>query len=170
MAKETKKMGIMDMLNGDNVNVDEVLQSTNAMDEEIRKMAETKMKDEEKKEKAEQLIRISKRAGWTNTRFLIEKQYTKQCDNIEAQLLKDSKELLDCLASGEKDKKPFTPAMYEQELDKITDDSIKKIAEAGKKRRERLKELDNSYVSYYCWGWSNPFQRINRAIEDNKRG
>jgi hypothetical protein len=169
MAKEVKK-GIIEMLNGENVNVEEALKNANAMDQEVLEMAQNKMKEEEKKEKADQLIRMSKRAGWTNLRFLIEKRYTKECDEIESSLLKESKNLLDCLSKGEKDKKPFTPTMYEQELDKITDESIKKIAEAGKKRREAMKELDNSYVAYYCYGWGNPFQRINRAIEDNKRG
>ena len=170
MANKNDKKSIMDMLNGENINVEEALKSANSMDDEIRQMAETKMKDEEKKEKADQLVRMSKRAGWTNLRFLIEKRYTKECDDIESGLLKESKNLLECLTKGEKDKKPFTPVMYEQELDKITDDSIKKISEAGKKRREAMRELDNSYVGYYCYGWSNPFQRINRAIEDNKRG
>lgn len=170
MAKETKTgKSIMDMLNGENVNVEDALKSANSMDDEIRQMAETKMKDEEKKEKADQLIRMSKRAGWTNLRFLIEKRYTKKCDDIESDLLKESKNLLDCLAKGEKDKKPFTPTMYEQELDKLINDSIKKIEEAGKDMRSQKKELDSSYVGYYCYGWSNPFQRINRAIEDNKR-
>lgn len=169
MANKNEKKGIMEMLNGENVNVDEALKNANAMDQEVLEMAQNKMKEEEKKEKADQLIRMSKRAGWTNLRFLIEKRYTKECDEIESALLKESKNLLDCLSNGEKDKKPFTPTMYEQELDRITDESIKKIAEAGKKRREAMKELDASYVSYYCWGWANPFQRINRAIEDNKR-
>lgn len=169
MAKETKK-GIMEMLNDENINVDEALKSANSMDDEIRKMAEDKMKDEEKKEKADQLVRMSKRAGWTNLRFLIEKRYAKKCDDIEGELLKESKNLLECLSKGEKDKKPFTPTMYEKELDEIINSSIKKIEAAGKEMRAQKKELDASYVGYYYCGWGNPFQRVNHAIEDNKRG
>ena len=73
MANKNEKKGIMEMLNGENLNVEEALKNANAMDQEVLEMAQNKMKEEEKKEKADQLIRMSKRAGWTNLRFLIEK-------------------------------------------------------------------------------------------------
>ena len=51
MAKETKK-GIMEMLNGENLNVEDALKNANAMDQEVLEMAQNKMKEEEKKQRS----------------------------------------------------------------------------------------------------------------------
>ena len=78
MAKETTKAAaktssIMDMINNlEGTTVSEDLSAANTMEAEVREMAESKMKEEEKKEKADQLIRITKRAVYTNIRLKIE--------------------------------------------------------------------------------------------------
>lgn len=172
MAKEkenSKQISIMDAITNEKVGVEEVLGQSNAMDDEIRKMAEDKMKEEEKQEKAEELIRISKQAAWTNLRLRIEKNYTNKTDDLVGDALKKSLELLNALKTGEKDKKPYTPTMYMNDLNNLADETVKNIAKAGNKRRELLSELEKSYVGYYSFAWSNPFTRINRAIEDNRR-
>lgn len=168
MAKDNK-ISIMDAIANEKLGVEDVLGQANAMDDEVRKMAEDKMKEEEKKEKADELIRISKQATWTNLRLRIEKNYTNKTDDIEGAALKKSLELLNALKAGEKDKKPYTPAMYLKDLENLVDESVKDIAKAGTKRRELLRELEKSYVGYYGYSWGNPFNRINRAIEDNRR-
>lgn len=168
MAKDNK-ISIMDAIANEKLGVEDVLGQANAMDDEVRKMAEDKMKEEEKKEKADELIRISKQATWTNLRLRIEKNYTNKTDDIEGAALKKSLELLNALKAGEKDNKPYTPAMYLKDLENLVDESVKDIAKAGTKRRELLRELEKSYVGYYGYHWGNPFNRINRAIEDNRR-
>jgi hypothetical protein len=165
MAKETKK-GIMEMLNGENLNVEEALKNANAMDQEVLEMAQNKMKEEEKKEKADELIRITKRAVYTNIRLKIDAKYTKDTKEVMDAARNKSLELLNDLKEGK-----LTPSQYESELEKMIDEQIKKVQECGKSRRDDMNELINSYVSsgYYSFSWSNPFNRLNRAIEDNKR-
>ena len=57
----------------------------------------------------------------------------------------------------------------ENELEKAIDEAIKDVDKAGKERRRRNKELIDKYPNYYCYSWDNPFSRLNRAIESNKR-
>ena len=163
----------MDAVMNEKIGVEDALKESNSFDAEIREMAESQLKEEEKKEKAAELARMSKRAAWTNLRFRIEKNYANKCDDIEGDALKKSLELLNCLKEGKKEidgkKENFTPFMYEKELEKLADESVKAIAKAGEKRRELMNELEKSFVGYYSYGWNNPFNRINRAIEDNRR-
>jgi hypothetical protein len=171
--KNKGKQSIMDAIMNDKIGVEDALKESNSFDAEIREMAESQLKEEEKKEKAAELARMSKRAAWTNLRFRIEKNYANKCDDIEGDALKKSLELLNCLKEGKKEidgkKENFTPTMYEKELEKLADESVKAIAKAGEKRRELLRELEQSFVGYYSYSWGNPFNRINRAIEDNRR-
>lgn len=167
--KNEGKQSIMDAIMNDKIGVEDALKESNSFDAEIREMAESQLKEEEKKEKAAELARMSKRAAWTNLRFRIEKNYANKCDDIEGDALKKSLELLNCLKEGKKDNETFTPMMYEKELEKLADESVKAIAKAGEKRRELLRELEQSFVGYYSYSWGNPFNRINRAIEDNRR-
>ena len=165
--KEEKKTSIIDMIsNLDGGTVSDNLKQANSMEAEVREMAETKMKEEEKKEKANELIRITKRAVYTNIRLVVEAKYTKDTKEIMDAARNKSLELLNELKEGK-----LSPTQYESELEKTIDEQIKKVNECGKERRTNLKELDNSYVSsgYYSFMWGNPFVRLNRAIEDNKR-
>lgn len=167
MAKkeETKKSSIIDMINDLDGSVSENLKQANSMEAEVREMAENKMKEEEKKEKADELIRITKRAVYTNIRLKIDAKYAKNTKEIMDTARNKSLELLTNLKEGK-----ITPSQYETELDKMIDEQVKKVQECGKDRRTDMKELDNSYVScgYYSYNWGNPFNRLNRAIEDNK--
>ena len=164
--KEEKKTSIIDMINNLDGSVTDNLKAANTFESEVREMAENKMKEEEKKEKAEELVRITKRAVYTNIRLCIEAKYTKDTKEIMDSARNKSLELLNDLKEGK-----ITPSEYEKKLDEMIDEQIKKVQECGKERRTNLKELDNSYVSsgYYSFMWSNPFSRLNRAIEDNKR-
>ena len=169
MAKkneESKKTSIIDMINDLDGSISDNLKQANSMEEEVRQMAENKMKEEEKKEKADELIRITKRAVYTNIRLKIDAKYAKDTKEIMDAARNKSLEMLNDLKEGK-----ITPSQYESDLDKMIDEQIKKVAECGKGRRADMKELDNSYVSsgYYSFMWSNPFNRLNRAIEDNKR-
>lgn len=170
MAKETKneskKTSIMDMINNLDGSVSDNLKQANSMEAEVREMAENKMKEEEKKEKADELIRITKRAVYTNIRLKIDAKYTKDTKEIMDAARNKSLELLNDLKEGK-----LSTSQYESELEKMIDEQIKKVQECGKSRREDMNELNNSYVSsgYYSFSWGNPFNRLNRAIEDNKR-
>lgn len=170
MAKDketkTKKTSIMDMINDLDGSVSENLAEVNTMEEEVRKMAETKMKEEEKKEKADELIRVTKRAVYTNIRLKIEAKYQKDTNNIMADARNESLELLKKLQNGE-----LTPAKYAEELDKMISEKIKDVEKCGKQRRDDMKELNSSYVGggYYSYSWDNPFNRLNRSIESEKR-
>jgi len=164
--EESKKTSIMDMINNLDGSVSDNLKQANSMEAEVREMAENKMKEEEKKEKANELIRITKRAVYTNIRLKIDAKYTKDTKEVMDAARNKSLELLNDLKEGK-----LTPSQYESELEKMIDEQIKKVQECGKSRREDMNELHNSYVSseYYSFSWNNPFNRLNRAIEDNKR-
>ena len=87
MAKENKgadkaKNSIIDMINNLDGSVSDNLKNANTMEAEVREMAESKMKEEEKKEKAEELVRITKRAVYTNVRLCIEAKYTKDTKEV----------------------------------------------------------------------------------------
>lgn len=170
MAKKeekTVKNSIMDMISDlESGSVTENLANVNTMEAEVREMAENKMKEEEKKEKADELVRITKRAVYTNIRLKVEASYTKHAYDIMAAARNKSLELLNELKEGK-----ITPTKYESELEKMIDEQIKEVNKCGVTRRGNMKELNNSYVgsAYYSYAWNNPFQRLNRAIEDQKR-
>lgn len=162
MAKDNKKpVSIMDV---DSSNLDEVLKNANTVDDEILKMAEEKISKEEKEEKADQLARMSKKAAYTNLKAHIEFKYTEECEDAYKDCMKKSKDLMEKLKKGE-----LTPVAYGDELEKLIDDAIKAVDTAGKERRRRNKELTDKYTTYYSYNWDNPFNRLNRAIENNKR-
>ena len=103
MAKEAKKDGakksIVDMINSLDTTVSADLTEVNSMEAEVREMAETQMKDEEKKEKANELVRITKRAVYTNIRLKIDAQYSKKTGEVMADARNKSLELLNQLRS-----------------------------------------------------------------------
>ena len=170
MVKETKAAAktssIMDMINDlEGSTVSENLAAANTMEAEVREMAETKMKEEEKKEKADHLIRITKRAVYTNIRLKIEAKYQNDASKVMAEARNKSLELLKDLKEGK-----VTPTQYDDKLNELINEQIKNVEKAGKERRTNLQELENSYVGggYYSYSWNNPFSKINRAIENNK--
>ena len=165
-AAEKAKNSIIEMINNLDGSVSDNLKSANTMEAEVREMAENKMKEEEKKEKADELIRITKRAVYTNVRLCIEAKYTKDTKEIMDTARNKSLALLNDLKEGK-----ITATKYESELEKMIDEQIKEVSKCGDARREDMKELNNSYVgsAYWSFSWSNPFNRLNRAIEDNKR-
>ena len=168
MAKETKEKkstSIVDMISNLEGSVSENLQNANAMEKEVLEMAENKMKEEEKKEKANELVRMTKRAVYTNIRLKVEAKYTKDSGDVMAEARNKSLELLNNLKEGK-----LTPSKYEEELEKMIDEKIKEVNKCGEQRRADLKELNRSYVGTAQWEyrWENPFNRLNRAIENNK--
>lgn len=170
MAKENKgaekaKNSIIDMINNLDGSVSDNLKNANTMEAEVREMAENKMKEEEKKEKADELVRITKRAVYTNVRLCIEAKYTKDTKEVMDTARNKSLTLLNDLKEGK-----ITAVQYENELEKMIDEQIKEVSKCGEARRNDMKELNNSYVGggYYSFTWSNPFNRLNRAIENQK--
>ena len=169
MAKEKTaekaKNSIIEMINNLDGSVSDNLKNANTMEAEVREMAENKMKEEEKKEKANELIRITKRAVYTNVRLCIEAKYTKDTKEIMDTARNKSLALLNDLKEGK-----ITATKYESELEKMIDEQIKEVSKCGDARREDMKELNNSYVgsAYWSFSWSNPFNRLNRAIENQK--
>lgn len=163
--KEKKSTSIVDMISNLEGSTSENLQNANAMEKEVLEMAESKMKEEEKKEKANELIRITKRAVYTNIRLCIEASYSKDAGKVLADARNKSLELLNDLKEGK-----LTPAGYEDALEKMIDEKIKEVNKCGEQRRADLKELNRSYVGTAQWEyrWENPFNRLNRAIENNK--
>lgn len=164
-AAEKAKNSIIEMINNLDGSVSDNLKSANTMEAEVREMAENKMKEEEKKEKADELIRITKRAVYTNVRLCIEAKYTKDTKEIMDTARNKSLALLNDLKEGK-----ITATKYESELEKMIDEQIKEVSKCGDARREDMKELNNSYVgsAYWSFSWSNPFNRLNRAIENQK--
>ena len=170
MAKENKgadkaKNSIIDMINNLDGSVSDNLKNANTMEAEVREMAESKMKEEEKKEKADELVRITKRAVYTNVRLCIEAKYTKDTKEVMDTARNKSLALLNDLKEGK-----ITAVQYENELEKMIDEQIKEVSKCGEERRNNMKELNNSYVGgqYYSFAWNNPFNRLNRAIENQK--
>lgn len=169
MAKEKgaekAKNSIIDMINNLDGSVSDNLKNANTMEAEVREMAENKMKEEEKKEKADELVRITKRAVYTNVRLCIEAKYTKDTKEVMDTARNKSLELLNDLKEGK-----ITASQYETSLEKMIDEQIKEVAKCGDARRADMKELNSSYVGgqYYSYAWSNPFNRLNRAIENQK--
>lgn len=169
MAKEKgaekAKNSIIDMINNLDGSVSDNLKNANTMEAEVREMAENKMKEEEKKEKADELVRITKRAVYTNVRLCIEAKYTKDTKEVMDTARNKSLELLNDLKEGK-----ITASQYETNLEKMIDEQIKEVAKCGDARRADMKELNSSYVGgqYYSYAWSNPFNRLNRAIENQK--
>ncbi len=166
MGKETKKNAtFIDAMNDEKTSIKDQLKNMNTMSEEVREMATERMKKEEAEAQADELVRMSKRAVYTNLRLKIEAAYLKDATKHMADSRNKSLELLNQLKDGK-----LTPTQYQNELDKHVEEVMKKIQDTGKERRENLKELQSSAVAYWSFGWDSPFQKINRAFEDGRRG
>lgn len=161
MAKETKKaISLMDV---DESNFDEALKNVNTFGEDIVKAAAEKDEAETKERKIREYNNIKDKAVYLNMSLVARAKYSKKTNEIMAEARNASKSLLERVTKGE-----LTANYYDEELRKVIDDQVKEVEKAGKQLRKDLEELRNAFPNHWSYNWDNPFQRLNRAIENNK--
>ena len=161
MAKENKKtITLMDV---NEENFSESLKSVNTFGEDIVKAAAEKEEEANKERKIREYNGIKDKAVYLNLSLVARSKYSKKCNDIMAEARNQSKALLERVTKGE-----LSANEYDEELKKVVDDQVKEVEKAGKTLRKDLEELRNAYPNHWCYSWDNLFQRLNRAIENNK--
>lgn len=161
MAKDNKKtITLMDV---NEENFSESLKSVNTFGEDIVKAAAEKEEEANKERKIREYNGIKDKAVYLNLSLVARSKYSKKCNDIMAEARNQSKALLERVTKGE-----LSANEYDEELKKVVDDQVKEVEKAGKTLRKDLEELRNAYPNHWCYSWDNPFQRLNRAIENNK--
>ena len=161
MAKNEKKnISLMDV-NEDNFS--ESLKSVNTFGEDIVKAAAEKEEEANKERKIREYNSIKDKAVYLNLSLVARSKYSKKTDNILAEARNQSKALLDRVTKGE-----LSAIEYDEELKKMIDEQMKEVEKTGKILRKDLEELRNAFPNHWCYSWDNAFQRLNRAIENNK--
>lgn len=157
---EKKTVSLMDVTED---NFSESLKSVNQFGEDIVKMATEKEEEKEKERKAREYSEIKNKAVYLNLSLVARAKYSKKTNEIIAAARNESKALLERVTKGE-----LTALQYDKELGEIIDKQVKEVEKAGKELRSDLEELRNAFPNHWSYNWDNPFQRLNRAIENNK--
>lgn len=161
MAKNDKKtITLMDV---NEENFDESLKSVNTFGEDIVKAAAEKEEEANKERKIREYNNIKDKAVYLNLSLVARSKYSKKSNDVLAEARNQSKALLERVTKGE-----LTAIDYEEELNKIIDEQVKDVEKAGKQLRKDLENLRNAFPNHWSYNWDNPFQRLNRAIENNK--
>lgn len=157
---DKKTIGLMDVTED---NFDESLKSVNTFGEDIVKAAAEKEEEANKERKIREYNAIKDKAVYLNMSLVARAKYSKKTNEIIAEARNQSKALLERVTKGE-----LTAVDYEEELNKIIDAQVKEVEKAGKQLRKDLENLRNAFPNHWSYNWDNPFQRLNRAIENNK--
>lgn len=160
-TKEKKTVGLMDV-NEDNF--EQNIDNAGKFGEDVIALATENEEKDAKERKAREFSGIKNKAAYQKLRLVADCVYAKKSMEIQKEAMKAVDALFEKVAKGEMDAIDFDEAR-----EKAIDDAIKKINDLGKKRRTNLEKLRNAYPNHWSYSWDNPFQRLNRAVEDNKR-
>lgn len=162
MAKENKKpINLMDV-NEDNF--EENIDNAGKFGEDVIALATENEEKDKKERKAHEFNSIKNKAAYQKMRVVADCVYAKKAMEAQKKAMKAIDELFEQVRSGKMDAVDFDAAR-----EKAIDDAIKEVNELGKKRRTNLEKLRNQYPNHWSYSWDNPFSRLNRAIEDNKK-
>ena len=157
---DKKTVSLMDV---NEENFSESLKNVNTFSEDVVKAASEKEEAENKERKIREYNNIKDKAVYLNLSLVARSKYSKKSNDILAEARNQSKALLERVTKGE-----LTANEYDEELKKVIDEQMKEVEKAGKQLRKDLEDLRNAFPNHWCYGWDNPFNRLNRAIEANK--
>lgn len=162
MAKkeDAKKISLMDVTEE---NFSEAVENAGRFGDDIVAAAAEKEEKDNKERKIREYNAIKDKAVYLNLSLVARAKYSKKTNDILAAARNQSKALLERVTKGE-----LSAVEYDEELKKIIDDQVKEVEKAGKELRKDLEKLRNAYPNHWSYNWDNPFQRLNRAIENNK--
>lgn len=163
MAKNSEKKTNIGLMDVNEENFSEALKNVNTFGEDIVKAAAEKEEENNKERKIREYNAIKDRAVYLNLSLVARSKYSKECNNILANARNKSKALLERVTKGE-----LSAQEYDDELKSAIDENVKEVEKAGKQLRKDLEELRNAFPNHWSYTWDNPYQRINRAIENNK--
>lgn len=163
MAKENKKSTTMSIVDVNEDNFDEQISNVGKFtDEEIALANETEAKEIQER-KAREFNSAKHKASYQKMRLVADCVYAKKTMEIQKEAMKIVDSEFEKIKKGEIDLVDF-----EEASEKAIDEAVKKVNEFGKKRRTDLEKLRAQYPNHWSYSWDNPFQRLNRAIQDNK--
>lgn len=164
MAKETKKTttSVVDI---NEENFEQLVNNMGKFSDDEVALADEKDAQEIKERKAREFNSIKHEAGYQKGRIVADCVYAKKAMEAQKKAMKKVDELYERIRKGELDR-----VDYEEARDKAIEDAVKEVNDLGKTRRASIEKLKNQYPNHWTYSWDNPFQRLNRAIEDNKRG
>ena len=160
--KETKKnVGIIDI---NEENFEQHVNSVGKFTAEEIALANEQDTKEIKERKAREFNSAKYKASYQKMRIVSDCVYAKKTMETQKEAMKKIDALFEKIQKGEIDLVDF-----DEEREKAIDEAVKKVNELGKERRKTVKKLQDQYPNHWSYAWDNPFQRLNRAIEDNKR-
>lgn len=164
MAKETKKTttSVVDI---NEENFEQLVNNMGKFSDDEVALADEKDAQEIKERKAREFNSIKHEAGYQKGRIVADCVYAKKAMEAQKKAMKKVDELYERIRKGELDR-----VDYEEARDKAIEEAVKEVNDLGKTRRASIEKLKNQYPNHWSYSWDNPFQRLNRAIEDNKRG
>jgi hypothetical protein len=159
--KNEKKVGIVDV-NEDNF--EEHVNSVGKFTEEEIALANENEAKEIKERKARDFNHAKYKTSYQKMRIVADCVYSKKAMEAQKKAMKAIDAEFEKIKKGEIDLVDFEAAR-----DKAIDDAIKEVKELGNTRRTNIRKLQEQYPNHWSYSWDDPFQRLNRAIEDNKR-
>lgn len=164
MAKETKKTttSVVDI---NEENFDQFVNNIGKFSDDEVALADEKDAQEIKERKAREFNSIKHEAGYQKGRIVADCVYAKKAMEAQKKCMKAVDELYERIRKGELDR-----VDYENAREKAIEEAVKEVNDLGKTRRATIEKLKAQYPNHWSYSWDNPFQRLNRAIEDNKRG
>lgn len=165
MAKENKKNAAqISVVDVNEDNFEEHVNNIGKFTEEEIALANEKDQAEVKERKAREFNYAKYQASYQKMRLVADCVYAKKTMEAQKEAMKEVDTLFEKIKSGEIDLVDFDKAR-----DEAIDKAVEKVRKLGKERRETITKLQKQYPSHWSYSWDNPFQRLNRAIEDNKR-
>ena len=161
MAKDKKNVSITD-INEDNFETH--VNNIGKFTEEEIALANEKDAEEIKERKARDFNHAKYKASYQKMRVVADCVYAKKAMETQKETMRTIDDEFEKIKKGEIDLTDFDTT-----VEKAIDEAVKKINELGKERRTTIKKLQDQYPNHWSYQWNNPFQRLNRAIEDNRK-
>lgn len=163
MAKDNKKTTKMSIVDVNEDNFDEQISNVGKYTEEEIALANEQETKEIQERKAREFNASKHKASYQKMRLVADCVYAKKTMEAQKEAMKAVDEAFEKIKIGEIDLVDF-----DELREKAIDEAVKKVNELGKKRRTDLQKLQAQYPNHWSYSWDNPFQRLNRAIQDNK--
>lgn len=164
MAKDNKKNATMSVADINEENFDQHVNNVGKFTEEEIALADEKDAQEVKERKAREFNNAKYKGAYQKMRLVADCVYSKKAMETQKEALKKVDALFEQIRKGEIDL-----VDYEKARDEAIDEAVKKVNALGKERRTSIDKLQAQYPGHWSYSWDNPFMRLNRAIEDNKK-
>ena len=158
-AKEPKKGGVIDLKAITDENIVEQIKNANKFGDEIVKAAAEKAEKDEKERQIKEFTEIKDKATYINLKSVLRTRRDRAAERATSNMRKKSLELLEKVSNGE-----MTAKEYDEELDKLVDETNKAVKEGNQEFDKLSEELRNKFPSSWRYDWDDPYRRIRTDV------